>query len=87
MSLSSPLDVGDGSVNTTELPVHGMTCAACVLAVRAALAAVKGVRAVQVDLKEGRAIVYGDARLGDMVHALDGCGFGSAPLRSISATL
>lgn len=40
-----------------ELPIEGMTCDACVRRVQAALAAVPGVRAVDVSLPQARALV------------------------------
>lgn len=49
--------------------VEGMTCSHCVAAVREEVAAVPGVRDVEVDLGSGRLRVAGDGVREDLVRA------------------
>lgn len=60
---------------TTELKVGGMTCAHCQTAVQKALAGVKGVERVEVDLAGGLARVEGNADLAALVAAVREEGF------------
>lgn len=63
------------SQGTIELRVDGMTCAHCRRAVEEALAKVKGVESVEVDLQTGRAKVGGTAATSDLLVAVEEEGY------------
>ena len=56
-------------VDARDYVVRGMTCAHCVMSVREEVAAVPGVRAVNVDLASGRMTVSGENISDDAVRA------------------
>ncbi len=64
-----------------ELRIDGMSCGHCVATVRGLLAAVPGVRSVDVSLEQGRAAVEADShvRPADLLRALDGSGYDAHP--------
>lgn len=63
-----------------ELTIDGMNCEHCVKRVEKALSGVEGVRAVEVELEEGRATVEADgAPLDDLVAAVDDAGYTARP--------
>jgi Cu+-exporting ATPase len=51
------------SIETLDLPVHGMTCGNCARSVERTLASTPGVTKVQVELEGGRAKVEFDPSL------------------------
>lgn len=60
---------------TKEYIVKGMNCSHCQAAVTKAIANVKGVQQVEVDLKSGKAKVDGDHNADDVVAAVRAAGF------------
>lgn len=66
-------------MKTVELDVSGMSCGHCVATVRSALAAVEGVRSVDVSLPR-RAVVQADAPLDEaaLVRAVERAGYRAA---------
>lgn len=64
---------------TLGLSIPGMTCESCVLTVQSCLLACEGVRAVKVDLKNKRALVYGTPNLLRLFAALDRAGYPHNP--------
>lgn len=66
----------------TTLDIEGMTCASCVRHVSSALRAVGGVTDVQVNLREGRALIRHDASesaVRALIDALTAAGYASRP--------
>ena len=59
----------------TDLPVEGMTCAACAVRVRRALTAVPGVTGAEVNPASGRAEVTGTAAVADLSAAVSRAGY------------
>ncbi|MBR0674141.1 heavy metal translocating P-type ATPase, partial [Neoroseomonas soli] len=59
----------------TDLPVEGMTCAACAVRVRRALTAVPGVAGAEVNPASGRAEVTGTAPVADLAAAVARAGY------------
>jgi Cu+-exporting ATPase len=70
-------------MRTFSIPVGGMTCAGCAAALTQALAAVPGVKRVQVSLAAASAEVTADERVGEaaLVAAIERAGFTAAPTR------
>ncbi len=66
---------GHGAV----VKVEGMSCQGCAERVRGAVASVKGVRGVWVDLKEGLVRVEGEASLAEVKRAIERAGYKVAP--------
>ena len=62
-------------MQSIALRITGMTCQHCVMAVTRALRAIPGVRAVDVSLDSGRAIVSGAADPDLMVRAIEQAGY------------
>ncbi len=61
---------------TIKIRVEGMTCEGCTKGVHRALSAVKGVREVSVDLKNGIASVTGKSlEANQLIAAVDQAGF------------
>lgn len=68
-----------GDTSLVAISVSGMTCNACVAKVQKALAALPGVKQVQVDLRRKLAVVTADADKCDekaLLKALDQSGYG-----------
>ncbi len=66
---------------TAQLKVKGMTCSGCVASVKRVLEGVPGVKAAEVSLTEGRAIVRYDASVADAAQfkrAIEDAGFEAA---------
>jgi Au+-exporting ATPase len=59
----------------TVLAITGMSCAACVHGVTAALSRVSGVTKVAVDLGTGRAVVEGSADAASLIAAVEKAGY------------
>lgn len=71
----------DASAERIDLPITGMTCAACARRVELSLARAPGVRRAGVNLATSRATVeYDPARTGagDLVRAVESAGYGTA---------
>jgi P-type Cu+ transporter len=97
MDASEPLDCVEEfmssmpSVNTNlriELPITGMTCAACVRNVERAITRQPGVMSVNVNLATERATVElapSGARRGDLVRAVEAAGYGVLDLSDAAA--
>lgn len=62
-------------MNITELKVEGMTCNHCKASVEKALKNVAGVENAEVNLQEGKAKVYGNAPLDQLVAAVQEEGY------------
>ncbi len=64
-------------MRNVELKVEGMHCQHCVIATRAALEAVPGVRSVEVSLEDGTATLEAGMLASDekLVSAVEGAGF------------
>jgi len=58
-----------------KLKIEGMTCGHCVMHVKKALAGVKGVSAVEVDLPSGLATIEGQAEIDALVQAVEAEGY------------
>lgn len=63
------------NAGNVALSISGMTCSGCVKTVTRVLSGVAGVSSAQVDLASGRAVVSGEARLADLVAAVEAAGF------------
>lgn len=61
--------------SSTEIKIGGMTCSHCQRAVEQAIARVKGVDRVDVDLAIGKAIVVGNARDAALIAAVEDEGY------------
>ena len=59
------------------LSISGMTCSGCANTVTRVLLRVPGVTNANVDLASGRAIVMGNARLKELVAAVQAAGYGA----------
>jgi len=57
------------------LKITGMKCAGCVSAVEQALSAIAGVQAVDVSLEQTCATVTADAKVSDLIAAVESAGF------------
>jgi copper chaperone len=57
-------------MNQIELNITGMTCGHCQTGVTKALKNVPGVTDAQVDLKTGKAVVYGDTEPQRLIEAV-----------------
>jgi copper chaperone len=67
----------------TQLNVTGMTCNSCVRHVGDALRGLKGVREVQVQLREGKVLVKHDPQstpVSAMIQAIEDAGYESTPV-------
>jgi copper chaperone len=62
-------------MNITELKVEGMSCNHCKASVEKALKNVTGVENAEVNLQEGKAKVYGDVSLEQLVAAVQEEGY------------
>jgi copper chaperone len=62
-------------MNVTELKVEGMTCNHCKTSVEKALKSVAGVENAEVNLQEGKAKIYGDASVDQLVAAVQEEGY------------
>jgi copper chaperone len=62
-------------MNITELKVEGMTCNHCKASVEKALKRVTGVENAEVNLQEGKAKVYGNVPLEQLVAAVQEEGY------------
>jgi copper chaperone len=62
-------------MNITELKVEGMTCNHCKASVEKALRSVPGVENAEVNLKEGKAKVQGNAPVAQLVAAVQEEGY------------
>ncbi|ABF44393.1 Heavy metal transport/detoxification protein [Deinococcus geothermalis DSM 11300] len=60
-----------------ELNITGMTCSHCQAGVTRALKQVPGVTDAQVDLKTGKAVVYGNAEPQQLIEAVAEEGYGA----------
>ena len=66
MSISGALLAGLASAKevTTQIPVSGMTCGSCAVAVRKALTPLEGVKKADVSVERNKAtVVYGDSQV------------------------
>ncbi|UDF04071.1 heavy metal translocating P-type ATPase [Asticcacaulis sp. AND118] len=70
---------------TVELAIEGMTCASCVGRVEKALKAVPGVSVANVNLATERATIQGTARMDALISAVEGVGYGAAPIDTSQA--
>lgn len=66
----------------TKLAITGMSCGHCKAAVEKALAAVKGVTQVQVDLAGGQAVVEGAASTEALIAAVAEEGYQARPIQA-----
>ncbi|MGH7014822.1 MAG: heavy-metal-associated domain-containing protein [Stellaceae bacterium] len=64
---------------TAVLSISGMTCDGCVNTVTRILSRVPGVTGANVDFESDRATVMGNARLQDLVAAMQAAGYGAQP--------
>jgi copper chaperone CopZ len=62
-------------MHSIELNVQGMSCGACVKHVTAALQALDGIAAVEVDLPTGRVRVTGNAEAARLIATLADAGY------------
>jgi copper chaperone CopZ len=64
-------------MSTTTITVAGMTCGGCASSVRAELAAIPGVRAVDIDLPHGTVTIDSDAPVdsADIHAAIEEAGY------------
>lgn len=66
MLISGALLAGLAGANeaTTQIPVSGMTCGSCAVAVRKALTSLEGVKKVDVSVEQNKAtVVYEDSQV------------------------
>lgn len=59
----------------TTLQIEGMSCATCVNSVENAIATVYGVKQVNVNLATGEALIRHNARVGDLIKAVNSSGY------------
>ncbi|WP_433931076.1 heavy metal translocating P-type ATPase [Sorangium cellulosum] len=79
VSLPAPQDTDEGAVRRVDLPIEGMTCAACVRRVERALLATGGVRDAKVNLVTRSATITFDpaaASTRGLVAAVERAGYG-----------
>lgn len=65
------------SPSATTLSISGMTCDGCASTVARILTRVPGVESARVDFANGRAVVAGSARPGDLIGAVEAAGYGA----------
>jgi copper chaperone CopZ len=73
---------GNSSLVNVVVPVEGMTCASCTVAVKTALKRIPGVHTVEVSLEKKQAAVSYDATMtspGRLVDAINSLGYRAAP--------
>ncbi|MFN2431991.1 MAG: cation transporter, partial [Gemmatimonadota bacterium] len=71
----------DGAAESVDLPITGMTCAACARRIETKLSKTPGVRRAGVNLATSRATVEYDPRatgVGALVEAVKDVGYGTA---------
>jgi Cu+-exporting ATPase len=82
----SAADLQSTNLQTTDLQITGMTCAACVRRVERAIAAVPGVASVAVNLATARARVTGGSDMAALIGAVHRAGYAAAaPTRAAPA--
>lgn len=86
MLITGALLAGLGSAKevTTQIPVSGMTCGSCAVAVKKALTSVDGVKKVDVSLDQNRAtVVYEDSQATEkqLRDAINKSGFKAEPAK------